>query len=141
MLSASKIISLTPLPNWSLWAFALVGIAAAFAAIARILPRHLRRRQPVLLLAMIASVIAQVMKSHSPRTALWFIGLIALGWAVPLAWMGPMPADMPSARDPVARAHHPQYAVIARRGRIATLAAIVLCVVLAVGTGMWVAIG
>jgi hypothetical protein len=45
--------------------------------------------------------------------------------ALPLFWMGKLPADMPLAGEP-GLGRHPDYRRIARRGRIAGLALVVL---------------
>ncbi|MET3423055.1 hypothetical protein BJ973_002267 [Actinoplanes tereljensis] len=51
-------------------------------------------------------------------------GGFAVG-ALPLFWMGRLPADLPAAGDP-GRGRHPDYRRIARRGRIAGAALVVL---------------
>ncbi|WP_329568472.1 hypothetical protein [Kitasatospora sp. NBC_01266] len=65
---------------------------------------------------------------HSSKGSLWFGASIFTLAAIPLLWMGKLPADLPSAKDPAARRRHPQYRELERRGRIAGVGMILLIV-------------
>ncbi|MBY8882609.1 hypothetical protein [Actinacidiphila acidipaludis] len=121
-------IDLQTVPTWLLWISATVGLGAFVAALFRMMPPALRRRGPgVSVWTAAALFMAASALSRNPRGALWFGAIGFLMTSLPLLWMGRLPADMPSAKDPRAR-QHPQYGEVARRGRIAGLAILVLVV-------------
>ncbi|MFJ5922307.1 hypothetical protein ACIQF6_06795 [Kitasatospora sp. NPDC092948] len=83
-----------------------------------------RRRRAVALRNIGPAIVfysAAALLNRQTRTIL-FVGAIGFLLAAgPLRWMGKIPEDMPSARDPEVRLH-PQYKQVARRGRIAGIA-------------------
>lgn len=102
-------------------AVALTGTGALAAALFWMRPPPLRSREggPAVALGLGLILIPAVLR-HDPAT-LWFVGAGCALVALPLLWMGRLPADMPSGRDPRSRAH-PRYREVARRGRIAGIA-------------------
>lgn len=119
-------MDLTTWPTWLLWGWALLGAAALTAVLFWIMPPRLRRAEGGRSVALgIGLFIVFTALAGSPRSVLWLAGGGFLVAAAPLLWMGRLPADMPSARDPAARAH-PSYDVVARRGRIAGIAILLL---------------
>ena len=123
---AAKVIDLRSFPVWSLWIFALVGIATLFGVAIRILPPRLRRRYLTIALVCLALFSARAASSRDTRTVLWFAGVVGIA-SLAILSMGQMPADMPPATDPACRLH-PQYAAVARRGRIAGSAFIAMVI-------------
>ena len=105
---------------WALWIFALAGISTLFGVALRILPPRLRRGYLPTALLCLALFAARALSSHDTRMVLWFAGLVGIAFLAVLP-MGQMPADMAPAWDPACRLH-PQYAALARRGRIAAIA-------------------
>jgi hypothetical protein len=123
---AAKVIDLRSFPVWSFWIFALVGIATLFGVVLRILPAGLRRRLLTIAPVCLALFSARAGFSGDTRTVLWFAGVVGIASLMILS-MGQMPADMPPATDPACR-RHPQYAAVARRGKIAAAAFIVVAI-------------
>jgi hypothetical protein len=121
---AAKVIDLQSVPIWSLWIFGLVGIAMLLGVVVRILPNRLRRRYLAFALLGFALFSARAAFSRDARTVLFFAGVGGIA-SLAILSMGQMPADMPPATDPACRLH-PQYAAVARRGRIAGTAFIAL---------------
>ena len=121
MIHAHGVIDLRTIPMWAFWGFAAVGLGALVGVLFWMMPPLLRRgegRQSVLVgLGLFLVILA---RSHS-RGSLLFTAILCGLAALPLLWMGRMPADMPSARDPAIK-EHPQYRAVARRGRIAAVA-------------------
>jgi Zn-dependent protease with chaperone function len=125
VLLAGKIMSVSAFPVWSLALVALAGLACFFGAVLRVLPPTLRVRYPRVMALLTALFLLPVVAGRDPRGLLWLTGVAGFGMAVTMWWMGPMPADMVPARG-AARYRHPQYAAVARRGRIAGLAGLAL---------------
>jgi hypothetical protein len=119
-------MDLTTWPTWLLWGWALLGAATLTAVLFWIMPPRLRRAEGGRSVALgIGLFVVFTALAGSPRSVLWFAGGGFLVAAVPLLWMGRLPADMPSAKDPAARSH-PSYDAVARRGRIAGIAILLL---------------
>jgi hypothetical protein len=133
---ASKVINIAEWPPWTLWLFAVVGVSIMFGVVLWILPPPLRRKYPLIAFVAIVPLGVQAILSRDSRGWLWMFGLLGIAF-LPLLAMGQMPADMPSARDPAVR-RHPQYAAVARRGRIAGIGLIVLLAALIVLSGLFV---
>ncbi|GAA2583917.1 hypothetical protein GCM10010435_72140 [Winogradskya consettensis] len=99
------------------WSLGLGGTALLAAGLFRMTPPYRRRR----------SMTGRIL----PATTGPSFGQLVLGGggfvvaALPLFWMGKLPADMPSSKDPGIDAH-PDYARVARRGRIAGVAISIL---------------
>lgn len=129
MIRSGAVLDLQSVPLWALWVLAGLGVGI-FAGVAFwMMPPALRRGEGTVSVAAGIAVFLAVGLCAS-RPVLW---LGALGFAVaavPLLWMGRLPRDMPSARDPASR-QHPEYSQTARRGRVAGLAIVVLevCVI------------
>lgn len=136
MPTAATVLNLATLPLWALWVFALIGLMCLFGVVLWILPPRLRRRYPAVALLAIALFSGDAALARDPRPVLWFGGLIGIGCLVLLS-MGRMPADMPSARDPAVR-QHPLFPAVARRGRIAGIALIIVAVTLVVLSAVFV---
>jgi hypothetical protein len=133
---AAIVLNLAAVPLWALWVFALIGLACLFGVALWILPPRLRRRYPAVILLAIALFVARAALARDPRAVLWFGGVLGIGCLVLLS-MGQMPADMPSARDPAVR-EHPLYPAIARRGRIAGIAMVIVAATLVVLSAVFV---
>jgi len=116
------------LPTWALWVIALAGTGVLGTVLFWMMPPALRTgeggRSVVLGLGLFLVFAAL---GGSPRGMLWFAGGGFAAAAIPLLWMGRLPADMPSAKDPAIRAH-PRYKEVARRGAIAGIGIAVLTV-------------
>lgn len=137
MPESAKIINVAAFPLWTLTLIGLAGIVAFFGAILRVLTPTLRRQYPVIGVPVLIFLLVNALGTGDRRGWLWFYGLVGVALAIPLWWMGPMPPDMPSARDPAIYAH-PQYPVVARRGRIAGLGMLVLAAVALVLSAIFV---
>lgn len=121
-------VDIQAVPTWILWIFAATTLGLFVAVLFRMMPAALRRRGPGRAVGLGAAVfVAATAVSRDSRGALWFGAIGFLVASFPLLWMGKLPADMPPASDPAVY-RHPQYKEIARRGRIAGLAIVVLAV-------------
>jgi hypothetical protein len=129
IVSDAALINLNSLPMWTLLTVALVGLAVFVGVLFWMMPARLRRTGPGASVWLAAGLfILLTALTPNPRQNLWFGGVLLAVAALPLRWMGKLPEDMPSARDPSARLH-PKYRQVARRGRIAGFAIVVLEVV------------
>jgi hypothetical protein len=108
------------------WAAMLGGTALFLGAVYWVTPPYRRRRTLTrrLLPAFGAFLVYSATVGRGPEQLVLAGGGLAVG-ALPLLWMGKLPADMPSARDRTI-GRHPGYLRIARRGRIAGVAIVVL---------------
>jgi hypothetical protein len=124
--SASAPLRVENLPTWFSWAVGVGGAVLLAAALFRMTPPY-RRRQTMtqrVLPAVGLLVVFAVSAGPSSGQLVLGGGMFAAA-ALPLFWMGKLPADMPSSRDPdIGR--HPEYLRIARRGRIAGSALVIL---------------
>src|SRR5262245_24229467 len=110
MNEAAGIVDLQGMPLWGLWLFALSGMVVLGLTLLRMMPPYLRiGRGGLYLLVGAAIVVFGGLISSNPRSVLWFAGVLGLLNAIPFLFMGKLPADMPSARDPAAR-RHPEFA-------------------------------
>ena len=134
---AGQIMSVSDLPLWSVAAVALAGLAFFFAAVLHVLPPALRQRYLRVMVLVALIFLLPVLGSREPRGLLWLAGMFGSGMAVGLWWLGPMPADVPSAQNAAAY-QHPQYATAARRGRVAASAGLVLAAGLCIGSVMFI---
>jgi hypothetical protein len=116
----------------------LVGLGAGFfaAVLFWMMPPTLRRAEGTVSVVAGIGVFLAIGLSAS-RAVLWLGAVGSTVAAVPLLWMGRLPRDMPSARDPASR-EHPQYRQVARRGRIAGLMIVVLDVCVIVLSAVYV---
>lgn len=135
---ASARLDLRTAPDWVLWLFAVVGAGLFAATLMRMMPRPLRFGSGgrSVAIAIVGFFVAAGL-SRGNTSVLWFGGSILTLVCIPLFWMGPLPDDMPSARDPAAR-RHPRYAEIERRGRRAGYGLIGIIVVDIVLTAIFV---
>jgi hypothetical protein len=129
VIRSGAVLDLQSVPLWALWVF--VGLGGGFfaAVLFWMMPPALRRGEGTVSVAVGIGLFLLIGLAAS-RAVLW---LGAVGFtvaALPLLWMGRLPPDMPSARDPASR-QHPPYRQTARRGRFAGLAIVVLevCVI------------
>jgi hypothetical protein len=124
--SAAAPLGAGGLPVWLAWAIAIGGSALLTAALFWMTPAYRRRStmtQRVLPGLGIFLVFAAIAGPSSGQLVLGG-GIFAVG-ALPLFWMGKLPADMPSSRNR-SIGRHPDYLRVARRGRIAGFAIVVL---------------
>jgi hypothetical protein len=130
-------VDLAPVPTCLFWILAVAGYGTVSGVLFWMMPPPLRRAWGRRVAFGSVVVFGPPIRAHDPRAALWFC---AMGFAVSslsLLWMGKLPADMPSAQDPACRSH-PQYAQVARRGRIVGVAIVVLTIALVVLTLIYV---
>lgn len=128
-MAASASLNLQALPVWSVWLGAILGTAFFSYALFHMMPPLLRKRQPgwsVVLALLLFFAVAGF--SNNYRTILWFGGTGFFVLSFPLLWMGKLPADMPSARDPRV-CQHPRYKEIVRRGRITGATMVILVII------------
>jgi hypothetical protein len=119
VLHADKLFSVQTMPIWQLCLIAAAAVTFMVSVLYWMMPPPLRRSRTAVSPALATLLlVAWVTTSHDPRAVLWFTAVCSAVVALPLLWMGPLPQDMPSARDPACR-HHPQYERVAHRGRIA----------------------
>jgi hypothetical protein len=130
VLTSAKVIDLESLPVWSLWVFAMAGLACLFGAARWVLPPSRRYQRLWVVPVAVVALAVRAATAVNPRGVLWIWGLIGFA-GLTILFMGRMPADMPSAKDPAVRAH-PQYAALVRRGRITGVALLGSIVVLLV---------
>lgn len=119
-------VDLAAVPTWLLCVFAAAGWGILFGLLLRAMPPPLRRawaRQVAFASVLIFGLLFLV---HN-RAALWFCAVGFTLCSLPVLWMGKLPSDMPHAQDPAVR-QHPQYVQVARRGRIAGVAMVVLAI-------------
>jgi len=124
--TASGPLSPESLPAWLAWVIGLGGSALLAAALFWIAPPVRRREisvQRVLPGLGIFLVFAGVAGPSSGQLILGGGGFAIL--ALPVFWMGRLPADMPLAGEP-GLGRHPEYRRIRRRGWIAGVTAVVL---------------
>lgn len=114
------------MPLWACWLVALAGSGVFAAVLFWMMPPPLRRGRPgASVVFAIILFLAWAGTSREACLSLFMGGVGLFVAALPLAWMGRLPADMPSARDRAVRSH-PRYREIARRGRIAGIGIVVL---------------
>lgn len=113
-----RAIDLASVPTWLLWIFAAAGYAFLLAVLGRMMPPTLRSAWAKRIVFVTVVAFGPLAFAHDPRWVLWFCAVGFAADALPLLWMGKVPADMPSAKNPECR-HHPEYPRVARRGRIA----------------------
>ena len=138
MNQAGAILDLSGTPVWALWLFAIVGSSVFASVLFWIMPPALRKGsglRSVLSGAAFFFVAAAV--SGGSRAILWYgaVGFVAV--SVPIFFIGKLPTDMPSARDPSSR-RHPQFKKFEGRGRIAGMAIILLIIVMVILTQIFV---
>jgi len=123
---ASSPLSAENVPEWLSWVAGIGGAALLGGAVLWMTPPYRRQRTMTqrLLPALGLFVVYAATAGRSSGQLVLAGGGLAVA-ALPLFWMGKLPADMPSSRDRgVGR--HPDYLRVARRGRIAGLAIVVL---------------
>ncbi len=133
---ADKLFSVQSMPIWELCLIAAPAVTFMVGVIYWMMPPPLRRRprtaaSPTVVALLLMALAAT---SRNPHAALWLTAICSAFVALPLMWMGPLPQDMPSARDPACR-QHPQYETVARRGRMAGYM-MVIAIFAAVGLSM-----
>jgi hypothetical protein len=107
------------MPIWELSLIAAAAVTFMIGVLYWMMPPPLRRSRTAASPAVATLLlVAWVTTSRNPHAVLWLTAVCSAAVALPLLWMGPLPQDMPSARDPACR-QHPQYEAVARRGRIA----------------------
>jgi hypothetical protein len=126
IISASASPSAENMPAWLAWVIGIGGAALLAAALFWIAPPA--RRREVMTRRVLPSlgfflVFAGISGPSSGQLVLGGGGF-AVG-ALPVFWMGKLPADLPLAGEP-GRGRHPEYPRLVRRGRIAGLAFVVL---------------
>lgn len=129
-------IDLAALPTWLFCIFAAAGWGILFGVLFRMMPPPIRRAWFRQVAFASVLVLGPLVLAHN-RAALWFCAVGFTLCSLPLLWMGKLPADMPSAQGPAVR-RHPQYAQVARRGRIAGVAMGVLTIAMVVLTLIYV---
>jgi hypothetical protein len=124
--SASARLGAGDMPVWLAWVIGIGGTVLLAAVLFRMAPPVRRREvmtQRVLPALGLFLVLAGIAGPSSGQLVLGGGGFVVA--ALPLFWMGKLPADMPLAGESgVGR--HPDYRRIARRGRIAGVALVVL---------------
>jgi hypothetical protein len=124
--SASAPLGAVNTPVWLAWIIGIGGAALLAAALFWMTPPFRRRRmmtQRVLPALGLFVVFAGIAGPSSGQLVLGGGGFAVA--ALPLFWMGKLPADMPSSRDR-SIGRHPDYLRIVRRGRIAGVALVIL---------------
>lgn len=124
--SASARLGVEDIPVWLAWVIGIGGAVLLAAALFRMAPPARRREvmsQRVLPALGFFLVLAGIAGPSSGQLVLGGGGFAVA--ALPLFWMGKLPADMPLAGESGLRLH-PDYRRIARRGRIAGVALVVL---------------
>jgi Mn2+/Fe2+ NRAMP family transporter len=105
---ADKLFSVHAVPVWELCLIAAAAVTFMVGALYWMMPPPLRRSRSALSpAAAVLLLVAWVATSRDPHAALWFTAVCSAVVPIPLLWMGPLPHDMPSARDPACR-RHPQ---------------------------------
>ncbi|GAA2614576.1 hypothetical protein [Paractinoplanes durhamensis] len=123
---ASGPLSAENVPVWLAWVVAVGGAALMIGTVYWMTPPY-RRRQTVtqhLSPAVGLLVVVLAIGRRNSGQLLLGGGVLAVA-ALPLFWMGKLPADMPSSQDR-SIGRHPEYLRVARRGRIAGVAIVVL---------------
>jgi hypothetical protein len=116
---ADKLFSVQTVPIWQLCLIAVAAVTFMVSVLYWMMPPPLRRSRTAASPAVATLLlVAWVTTSRNPHAVLWFTAVCSAAAALPLLWMGALPQDMPSARDPACR-QHPQYEAVARRGRVA----------------------
>ncbi|GAA2482284.1 hypothetical protein [Winogradskya humida] len=113
-------------PAWLGWSLGLGGTALLAAALFRMTPPYRRRRSMTGRVLPALGIFLLFALTAGPSSGQLVLG--GGGFAVaalPLFWMGKLPADMPSAKDP-GIGSHPDHPRVARRGRIAGIAIVIL---------------
>jgi len=121
MIRADGVIDLRTLPVWAFWGLAALGIGLLVAVLFWMMPPPLRRGEGRRSVLVALGLLLVILARSSSRGTLWYAAVLCGVTALPLLWMGRLPADMPSARDPAIR-EHPRYPEFARRGRIVSVA-------------------
>src|SRR4051812_11404552 len=124
--SASARLSAEDMPVWLAWAIGIGGNVLLAAALFWMAPPVRRREvmtQRVLPGLGFFLVFAGIAGPSSGQLVVGGGGLAVA--ALPLFWMGKLPADMPLAGEP-GLGRHPDYRRIRRRGRIAGVALVLL---------------
>lgn len=128
MNQAGGSVDLASLPDWAFWVIACAALVVFAASVLRVLSPPVRRGKGGRSVAVGAALFLLWSGiSRDPRSVLWIGSVGFVMAALPLFWMGRLPADMPDARDPTAR-QHPRYVEVERRGRIAGCAMIALLI-------------
>jgi len=116
--STGESVGVNEIPLPLLLTLAMAGGGLLLGVLYWMLPPPVRDwRRSALLLAM---VIAWSGVNRDSRIALLITALGGVFGTLPMLWMGKIPADMPSAKDPRIGLH-PRYGEIRRRGLIAGL--------------------
>jgi hypothetical protein len=132
------VVDLHGWPLWVLWLCAAAAGAIFLSGLLRVLPAPVRRGAGGRSVFLgIAVFLVWVGLSGTPRQVLWFGAVTFLVAAFPLYWLGPLPADLPRARDPAAR-RHPRYQEMARRGRTAGVVLVVLVLLAVVSSTVFI---
>jgi|EndMetStandDraft_7_1072992.scaffolds.fasta_scaffold115569_2 hypothetical protein len=119
-------IDVAHVPEWILWILACLALSIFAGSVLRVLAPAVRRGRGVRSVAVGAAIfLVWAALSRSPREVLLVGSTGFFTSALPLLWMGPLPADMPSAKDPAVR-QHPRYKEVQRRGKIAGFAIVFL---------------
>jgi len=135
--SVEPVINLNGVPDWALLFGAGATVALFLYTAWWISSPPARRGLGTRTGIAVALFAVYLVRNLHARPMLWFTVICTATLVAWLAWMGPMPGDMPGATDPRCRVH-PEYPRVARRGRIAGLAWITTSAALIIATLVWI---
>jgi hypothetical protein len=113
-------------PVWLAWVIGIGGTALLGAVLIRMMPPARRREEATRRILPVLGMFVAFAAFAAPSGSQLVLGGVGFAIAaLPLLWMGKLPADLPATRDPAIYGH-PEYRQITRRGYIAGVALVIL---------------